>query len=106
MLRCLYDPHRKTTAVRPRLRVGVSDGVGTPRSVMVSTKNVGVAGFEPVRFEDSFTEQQEDVVGVVNPLRAEPAVTIVPLPYPFTVQTLQLRSEHLIEIGLRETAYR
>ena len=58
------------------------------------------AGLEPPRVEPAAVEQQQNVVRVVDPLLAEPAVAVVPLADAVPVQPRQLRREHGIEVGV------
>ena len=58
------------------------------------------AGLEPPRVEPAAVEQQQNVVRVVDPLLAEPAVAVVPLADAVAVQPRQLRREHGVEVGV------
>ena len=61
-------------------------------------------GLEPVRLEPARPEQQEDVEGVVDLLLTEPAIAVVPMAYPVTVEARELRREHGVQVPFRVAA--
>ena len=63
-------------------------------------------GLEPVVLEFAAAEQLEQAVGIVDRLRAAPAVAVVPGADLVAVQARQLGREHRVQVGLRVAADR
>ena len=63
-------------------------------------------GLEPVRLELAAAEQLEQGEGVVDRVRSQPTVAVVPGADCFAVQTRQLRREHGIQVRLGVAADR
>ena len=66
----------------------------------------GRARLEPVRPEPPRAEKQQDVERVVELLRAEPRVAVVPFADAPAVEARQLRREHRVQVRLRVAADR
>ena len=49
-------------------------------------------------------QQQQHIERIVDPLRTEPVVAVVPVAHPVTVQALQFRGEHRVQILFRVAA--
>ena len=56
-------------------------------------------GLEPMHSENPLAENQQNVIGIVNPLRSAPTVTVVSLPHSLTIQAFQFSGEYAVEVS-------
>ena len=64
------------------------------------------SGLEPVGFEPAAIKEQQHIKGIVELLLAQPVIAVVPGTDHIPVQSVQLRREHGVEIGIGVAAQR